>query len=1049
MGTASLPTGTVTFLFTDIEGSTRLLQHLGDRYADLLADQRCLLRAAFHQWHGYELGTEGDSFFVAFSRASDALAAVVEAQRTLAAHPWPEGTSVRVRMGLHTGEPTLTPEGYIGLDVHRAARINACSHGGQILLSQRTHDLVVDQLPNGAILRDMGAHRLKDLLQPEHLFQVVIEGLPADFPPLKSLSAHPNNLPLQLTTFIGRERELAELRERLPTTRLVTLTGAAGTGKTRLALQLAAEQVELYADGVWLVELAALAEPSLLPQAVASALHLREEPGRSLMETLIGYLEGKQLLLLLDNCEHLVAACSRLAAALLQRCPKLTLLATSREPLGIPGEQSWQVPSLPVPDPHRLPREADLVTTVTQYEGVRLFLDRAFLHEPRFAVTGQNAPAVAEVCHRLDGIPLALELAAARVKALPVEQIARRLDDRFRLLTGGSRTLLPRQQTLQAAIDWSYDLLSEGERVLLRRLSVFAGGLTLGAAEVVCSGEGVEEWEVLDLVSQLVDRSLLVAEEAGGEGRYRLLETIREYGAEKLEGAAEGERLRERHRDWFLALAEQAGPELRGPRQADWLERLEREHENLRAALDGALRRHDAETCLRLGAVLGRFWLIRGYLGEGRERLAQIMAVAGASDEPSLRATVLNHAGALAFRQGEYEAARSYYEESLAIRRVLGDRPGVAGSLNNLGLVAQDQGDYEASRSFHEESLSIMRELGNREGISHSLINLGMLVHAMGHYTLARSLLQEALEIQRQLGHRQAIAFALNNLANVVLDQGEHALARRLHEESLEIKRELGDQWGIASSLHNLGFVALGQGDLETAWSSLEEGLAIRRRLGDRRGIADSLYGMARAAVHRREDAVARSLYEQSLAIRRELGDRKGLAAALNGLGNLASARGDHAEARSLHEESLTLRQELGDRPGLISTLEGIACALRAQGEFGRAVCLFAAAQRQRADLGGAPSAPLGALGSGRSVGKGPAVTRPDPPLSEPSAERRAPSAPSSPERAEYEQVTVELRAALGEPAFAAAWAEGEAMSLEEAVRIALEITQASPGEGR
>jgi class 3 adenylate cyclase len=477
---SDLPTGTVTFLFTDIEGSARLLQHLGERWKAVIEAHQQLLRTAFQPRGGYEVRTEGDAFFVVFSDAADGVAAAVDAQRALSAHSWPEGAEVRVRMGLHTGEPELGGGDYVGLDVHCAARVSTCGHGGQILLSQRTRDLVAPSLPAGVRLRDMGAHRLKDLPQPEHLFQVVIDGLPADFPPLKSLSAHPNNLPLQLSSFIGREQEMAEVQRLLGTTRLLTLTGIGGTGKTRLALQVAADRVDAYPDGVWLVELAALTEPSLMPQAVAGVLHLREETGRTLSETLGDYLRGKQLLLLLDNCEHLIQPCARLTELLLRTCPHVQVLATSREALGILGEVTWRVPSLPVPDPRRLRQDkagivSDPVAALIQYEGVRLFVERCTAVLPSFTVTSQNAPALAEVCHRLDGIPLAIELAAARVMALPVEQIAQRLDDRFRLLTGGSRTALPRQQTLRALVDWSYELLSEAERVLLRRLSVFAG----------------------------------------------------------------------------------------------------------------------------------------------------------------------------------------------------------------------------------------------------------------------------------------------------------------------------------------------------------------------------------------------------------------------------------------------------------------------------------------------------------------------------------------------------------------------------------------------
>jgi len=459
-----LPSGTVTFLFTDIEGSTRLLQQLGSRYADVLAEERSLLRAAFQERDGREIDTAGDGLFVAFGRATQAVSAAAAAQRSISTHPWPEGLQVHVRMGLHTGEAVFSAGGYVGLDVHRAARICSAGHGGQILLSQTTRDL-----PAGVSIRALGSHRLKDLQHPEVVFQVIIPDLPSDFPPLKSLDRLPNNLPIQLTSFIGREREMAEIKRMLSAARLLTLTGSGGCGKTRLALQVAADLVGEFPDGAWLVELAALSDPALVPQAVASVLGVREESGhlqmgevgsgglpgasvsRSILTRLLDYLQSKRMLIMLDNCEHLIGACATFSDTLLRACPNLKILATSREGLGIAGETAWRVPSLSLPDAQRL--GSIEASTLTQYEAVRLFIDRAVAALPAFAVTNHNAPAVAQICHRLDGIPLAIELATARVKALPVEQIAKRLDDRFRLLTGGSRTALPRQQTLRATID--------------------------------------------------------------------------------------------------------------------------------------------------------------------------------------------------------------------------------------------------------------------------------------------------------------------------------------------------------------------------------------------------------------------------------------------------------------------------------------------------------------------------------------------------------------------------------------------------------------------
>src|SRR5713226_3988636 len=551
-----LPAGTVTFLCADIEASTRLVERLGDRYHDLLEQYRRILRTAISHHRGHEVDAVGDALFAAFSRAADALAAAVEMQRELATCSWPGDATVRARVGLHSGEPLATDVGYIGIDVHRAARICAAGHGGQILLSQPVGALSAHHLPAGVSLRDLGVHRLKDLREPERLFQVLHPALPIEFAPLKGLDVLPNNLPRQLTSFVGREKEKAEIRRLLSTARLVTLTGTGGAGKTRLALQVAAELLEQYPDGVWLVELAPLSDPYLVPQAVTSALGLPEQFGRAFTETLVDHLRLKVLLVILDNCEHLVVACGELVTALLRACTNLRILATSREGLGIEGETLYPVPSLAVPDPQRLPPTEEL----TRYEAISLFAQRAVAVSPSFKITPQNAPAVAQVCYRLDGIPLAIELAAARVKVLAVDQIVTRLDDRFRLLTGGSRTALPRHQTLMAALDWSYTLLSEKEGTLFRRFSVLAGGCTLEAAEVVCADRGIEHDEVLDLLARLVDKSLLVADLHQVDARYRMLETIRQFGQEKLLTSGEGATVRTRHRNYFLMLAERAEP---------------------------------------------------------------------------------------------------------------------------------------------------------------------------------------------------------------------------------------------------------------------------------------------------------------------------------------------------------------------------------------------------------------------------------------------------------------------------------------------------------
>src|SRR6267378_1241791 len=508
--TPERPSGTVTFLFTDIEGSTRLLQELGDDWADVLNDQRRLMRGAITANKGVELGTEGDSFFVVFASAGDATEAVVSAQHALATHAWTGGKEVRVRMGLHTGEARRVGDDYVGPDVHRAARIAACGHGGQVVISDSVYALVVTALPAGVSLRDLGEHRLKDLPRPEHLYQLEIEGLPTEFPPLKTLDVRKNNLPLQLTSFLGRAAELAELKGLLTKGRLVSLLGTGGIGKTRLAIELATEVLEDFGY-VWLAELAAVSDPDLVAQTLMTAIDVREQAGRTSIDALIDYFAPKSALIILDNCEHLVEPSAVLAESLLEACPKLKIIATSREHLGVPGETSWRVPSLPVPDPERLPA----LEQVAESAAVALFVDRAIAASPSFQLTKENAPLVVQVCQRLDGIPLAIELAAKRLSLLTLPQMITRLNDRFRLLTGGGRTALPRQQTLRAAIDWSHELLAEPERTLLRRVSVFAGGFSLELAEEICAWATLDAADMLDLLGALVSKSLVVYEETG------------------------------------------------------------------------------------------------------------------------------------------------------------------------------------------------------------------------------------------------------------------------------------------------------------------------------------------------------------------------------------------------------------------------------------------------------------------------------------------------------------------------------------------------------
>ncbi len=861
-------TGTVTFLFTDIEGSTALWESDGARMSQALAAHDALARRAVESHRGRVVKTTGDGVHAVFDDALDALAATVDMQQLLADPAATCGVPLHVRCGLHAGVVERRDNDYFGSTVNRAARIMSAAHGGQVLLSQTAVDCVREILPTAVSLRDLGKVRLKDLATPEHVYQLVHTQLRQDFPALRSLEATPNNLPQQATSFIGREGELAVLKRLLTKTRLLTLTGAGGCGKTRLSLQVAADSLERFPDGAWFVELASLSGTSLVPQAVSTVLGLKEEPGKPITQTLTEHLKDKRLLLLLDNCEHLLEGCVRLVDSLVCRCTNVTILASTREALGIAGEQAYRVPSLSLPDPKHVHTPA----SIEQFEAARLFTDRATLARADFQVTAQNAATIASICFRLDGIPLAIELAATRVRSLSVEEIDGKLDQRFRLLTGGSRTALPRQQTLRSLIDWSYDLLHDPEKLLLQRLTVFAGGWTLEAAEQVCVDEGMEAREVLDLLTSLADKSLVIVEQNDERSRFRLLETVRQYAREKLVECGGGEAVRERHRDYFGALANEAESKLMGAQQAEWLKRLGDEHDNLRSALEWSLLEAGSRGGLRLCGALQRFWWARGYLSEGREWCVRMLGKAGAETRTRERAKALNVAGVLAYHQSDYGTARALNEESLGIQRELDDRWGMANSLNNLGNVAWDQGDHATARTLHRESLAIMRQLDDRWGTARSLNNLGNVAWDEGDYPAARALHEESLAIMRERGDRGVIAASVFNLGIVAYALHDLPAAEALYEESLTIARELGLRQRIASSLNELGYLDMDRGDLASAKARHEEGLAIGRELGDKRGIAFALEGLAAVAAALGFSARAARTWGAAERLRTELG---------------------------------------------------------------------------------------------------------------------------------------------------------------------------------
>ena len=802
------PTETLTFLFTDIVGSTRLWEQEPQLMRAALARHDALLRSAVEGNRGTVVKMRGDGLHAAFADPLDALGAALQLQLAIGELNAGLGIALSVRCGLHAGAVERRDNDYFGGPVNRAARIMHAAHGGQVLLSQAVADAVAARLPDGVGLHDLGAVRLLDLASPERVHQVLHPRLHADFPPLRSLEATPNNLPQQVTSFIGRQRELAEIGDLLARTRLLTLHGAGGIGKTRLSLQAAAEAIDDYPDGVWFVELAPLSDARRVRQSVASVLGVKEEAGRPVQQALGKHVRDRQLLIILDNCEHLLQACAEVASALLQAGPKVRILATSREPLRVAGETTYPVPALAVPAPCDDPA----LPAWAQVEAVRLFMERATAAQPRFQLTQKNAAAIAAICHSLDGIPLAIELAAARVRALPVEKISERLCDRFQLLKGGDRTGLPRQQTLRALIDWSYDLLTNGERALLRRLAVFAGGWTLEAAEAVAADGDMAAPEVLGLLTDLVEKSL-VALDAEGH-RYRLLDTVRQYARERLDAAGEDQATRSRHLAHYLALAEEARPELTGPNQGAWLARLDPERENLLAAhawCDHAVR--GAELGLRLVYAVKIYWLNRGLLGLGFRITLEALARPGARQRSLARCRGLTDAGQLGYFMGRYGEVLALLEESLDIARELGDRTRVAGALQPLGMAYLGHGDPATARGYLEEAVAMARELGNKRELAGALNALAQLHRAENDLERAGPLYESVVALARELGDRESIAIGLLNLAMVSIGRGAADGARGMLVEVLVIAGEIGSKPATQSALEVAAGLAAARGD--------------------------------------------------------------------------------------------------------------------------------------------------------------------------------------------------------------------------------------------
>lgn len=880
------PTGTVTIMFTDIVGHTKTWERVGDDFVSTLESHNAILREVTARHNGYEVRTEGDAFMLAFAKASDAVLCAVEAQVALANHPWLDDVgTIMVRMGMHTGEVHVSGDDYLGLPVIRASRISDAGHGGQILVTVATRELTLGELPEGVEFIDLGLHRLKDLGRPERIYQVIHPDLPRrDFPPLKTLDIIPNNLPVQLTSFVGREAEIRSLAELLgrEQVRLVTLIGTGGIGKTRLSIEIAAQELEHFPYGVWFVPLASLTDPGYVITEIASALSIQLQPKVDPKAQVIDYLSQKRLLLVLDNFEHLSEAAS-VVTDLLSGAPSLHCIVTSRELLHVSGEHIFSVSPLPSP-----PEDAE-IEMLSQYESVRLFLERAQTVKPDFELTAQNSVAIAAICHRLDGIPLAIELAAVRVRGMTAQQIFERLERQPEFLSTNRNDVPYRHRTLRAAVDWSYELLEPNERIFFAQLSVFSGGFFMEAAEAICKVS-----DVFELLFSLQDKSLLVVDEVMERIRYRMLEPLHDYAQEKLGKSVE---LKQAHAEYYLGIAKDLDQKILSAEQGLSMSLMALELDNFRASMDFAQEQGAWKPLGELGVALSWFFYFHGLWSEGIQRLRQAEDALRRLQDNALLARALNQLGRFYGHsgQGGFETAQKLYTESLQIRRELGDKWGIAESLNGLGSALWCQGRFDEARQINIESLRMAKEVGFKRIMAYSLNDLGIFAFEQGAYDEAIRLCTESLKIKRELGEKRDIALSLNNLGYFLLYQGVYDEARHLCSESLQIARELGNKHAITSSLDTLALISLRQRCYDEARQLGSESLQIGWELGDRVQIALSLYRFGELAETEGDPAQALLFFTTAARIFEEM----------NAMGI--------AESSEVQEALLRIQKEIGD----------------------------------------------------------------------------------------------------------------------------------------
>ncbi|MDQ6767402.1 MAG: tetratricopeptide repeat protein [Candidatus Eremiobacteraeota bacterium] len=848
----SFPTGTVTFLFTDIEGSTQRWEtHQRAMHAAVKRHDH-LMRSAIERHGGYVFKTVGDAFCAAFHNTPGAVAAALDAQRAINKEDFSAIAGLPVRMGLHTGRAHERDADYFGPTVNRVARLMSVGHGGQVLLSGVTKDLVCDELPDGTSLIDLGSHRLKDLAQAEQIWQLAAADLPSGFPPLNSLDARPNNLPVQLTNLLGREVDLERVKSLFSEHRLLTLSGAGGVGKTRMALQIGADLIDHYRDGVWFADLAPLSDPALVTSVVAKVLGISAPDGASVSESIPPWLRRKRLLLIFDNCEHLLGAVAELADAILKNAPDVRILATSRQALDIHGEVVYLLPSLAVPEK---PEGLELPEAL-KYGAIALFVERAKAADNRFALTDDSAPIVADICRRLDGIPLAIELAAARVKVLSIPNLAQRLNERFKILTGGSRTALPRQKTLVALIDWSYDLLSEQEQTLFNRLGIFAGGFSLDAVIAACAGDGIDEIDILDLLSSLSDKSLIVADTGKEQERYRLLESTRAYALEKLAAANERDRLACRHAAYFREEAQDADIRYGTGSTAAWLADAELDLDNYRAMLEWALTDgHDVVVGGAVAGALGRLWSNGGFTAEGRYWIDRAQAGLDESAHPKVAARLWRALAQLSDAKRSYDCA----QRSLVLYQATGDRHGVGLAHLAMGFGLYQMGRLEEARQANACALAALRECGDERGLAVCLTHRAIIHRHCGNIDAGRETYAQALEAYKALRNESGVATVLLDLADLEFADGQVERALQLVSESLQITALGKNATYVACANNNIAAYSIALGNFDRAREAAREGLRWARKGQYGLGFAVALQHLALlAALYRQVHTAAR-----------------------------------------------------------------------------------------------------------------------------------------------------------------------------------------------